>query len=63
MDMGYEQQPLLAAIIFLLPLSRYPLRSLHKPMTPFNRKILPLPMNELTSAPVTVVVSVATSDI
>jgi hypothetical protein len=43
-------------------LSRYPLPSRHKTVTPFLFKIL-LPMNEFTSAPVTVVASIAMSDI
>jgi hypothetical protein len=34
-DMGYEQKPLLPAIITLLSLSQYLLRFLHKPVTQF----------------------------
>jgi hypothetical protein len=62
-DMGYGQQHLLPAIVTLPPLSQYPMCSLHKPVTPSYSKFLPLPMNEFTSALVTVVTSVTTSDI
>jgi hypothetical protein len=61
MDMGYEQEPVLPAITTTLPVSRYPLHSRHKSITPFVCKLLPLPMNEFTSAPLAVITSVTTS--
>jgi hypothetical protein len=61
--MGYEQQPVLPAITAPPQLLRYPLRSHHKIVTQFLFKLLPLPMNELTSALVTVIASVSMSDI
>jgi hypothetical protein len=63
MDMGYAQQPVLPAITTPSQLSRYPLRSRHKIVTPFLYKLLPLPMNESTSAPVAAIASIAMSDI
>jgi hypothetical protein len=63
MDMGYELPPLIPNIVTPPPLSRYLLRSLFKPVTPFYSKLLPLPMNEFTSAPVAVVATLSTSDI
>jgi hypothetical protein len=58
MDMGYEQEPVFPAITTL---SRYPLRSGHNSVTPFVCKLLPLPMNEFTSAPFAIIASVTTS--
>jgi hypothetical protein len=63
MDMGYEQKPVLPAITTPPHLSRYPLRSCHKSVTPLFCKLLPLLMNEFTSAPITIVASITTSDI
>jgi hypothetical protein len=63
MDMGYEQHPVLPVITTPLPLSRCPLRSRHKTVTPFLCKLPPLPMNEFTSVPFDVVTSVSASDI
>jgi hypothetical protein len=55
MNMGYDQQHLLPAIITLPSLSQYPLCSLHKPLAPFYSKLLPLPMNEFAGVtPVTI---------
>jgi hypothetical protein len=63
MDMGYDQEPVLPALITVPPKSRYPFRSRHNSVTPFLCKLLPLPMNEFTSAPVAVIASVSASDI
>jgi hypothetical protein len=63
MDIGYEKEPLLPAIITPPPMLRYPLRSSHTSVISFVCKLLPLPMNEFTSAPFTVITSVTTSDI
>jgi hypothetical protein len=63
MDMGYEQQHVLPLITSPPPLSRYPLRSQHKTVTPFMCKLLPLPMNYCTSSPFIVIASIPTSDI
>jgi hypothetical protein len=63
MDMGYEQQPVFLVITTLPPLSRYPLRYRHKTVKPFMCKLLPLPMNEFTSALFAVIASIMTSDI
>jgi hypothetical protein len=53
----------LPAITTPPPLSRYPLRSQHKTVTPFIFKLLPLPMNDFTSAPFAVIASVTMADI
>jgi hypothetical protein len=50
MDMGYDQEPVLPALITVPPQSRYPFRSLQNYVTPFLCKLLPIPMNEFTSA-------------
>jgi hypothetical protein len=63
MDMGYYQEPVLPALTTALPKSRYPSRSRHKSVTPFLCKLLPLPMNEFTSAPVAAIASATASDI
>jgi hypothetical protein len=63
MDMGYDQEPVLPALITLPPKSSYPFRSRHNSVTLFLCKLLPLPMNEFTSAPVAVVASVSAYDI
>jgi hypothetical protein len=63
MDMGYDQEPVLPALITAPLQSRYPFRSRHNSVTPFLCKLLPLPMNEFTSAPVAVIASVSESDI
>jgi hypothetical protein len=63
MDMGYDQEPVLPALITVPPKSRYPLNSHHNSVTPFLCKLLPLPMNEFTYAPVAVIASVSASDI
>jgi hypothetical protein len=63
MDMGYYQEPVLPVLITVLPKSRYPFRSCHNSVTPFLCKLLPLPMNEFTSYPVTVIASVSASDV
>jgi hypothetical protein len=63
MDMVYEQEHVLPAITSPPPLPRYPLRSRYKSVTPFFCKLLPLPTNEFTSAPLAVVASVTISDI
>jgi hypothetical protein len=63
MDMGYDQEPVLPALITVPPQSRYPLRSRHNSVTPFLCKLLPLPMNEFTSAPAAVIASISASDI
>jgi hypothetical protein len=63
MDMGYDQEPVLPALITVPPQSRYPFRSRHSSLTPFLCKLLPLPMNEFTSAPAAVIASVSASDI
>jgi hypothetical protein len=62
-EMGYEQQPVLPVIITPPQLSWYPLCFRDKTVAPFLCKLLPLPMNEFTSVPVTVFASVAMSDI
>jgi hypothetical protein len=62
-DMRYEQQPLIRVIITLPPLSRYPLRSLHRPVIPFYSKLHPLPMNEFMSAPVAIFAFITAPDI
>jgi hypothetical protein len=49
-DMGYKPQPVLPAITTPPQLSRYPLHSRHKTVTPFLCKLLPLTMNEFKSA-------------
>jgi hypothetical protein len=51
MDMGYYQRSVVPVITTPPPLSRYPMRSQHKTVTPFLCKLIPLPMNEFTSAP------------
>jgi hypothetical protein len=63
MDMGYDQEPVLPALITAPPKSRYPFRSRHNFVTPFLCKLLPIPMNEFTYAPVAVIASVSASDI
>jgi hypothetical protein len=60
---GYEQEPVLPAITMPPPVSHYPLHSRHKSVTPFVCKLLPLPMNEFTSASFAVIASVTTLDI
>jgi hypothetical protein len=62
-DVGYAQQSVLPAITTPPTLSRYLLRSRHNTMMPFLCKLLPLPMNEFTSALFAVIASVTTSDI
>jgi hypothetical protein len=61
--MGYDQETVLPALINVLPKSRFPFRSRHNSMTPLLCKLLPLPMNEFTSAPFAVIASVSASDI
>jgi hypothetical protein len=63
MDMGYDQEHVLPALLTVPPKSRYPFRSRHNSVTPFLFKLLPLPMNEFISAPVAVIASVSASDI
>jgi hypothetical protein len=63
MDMGYDQEPVLPALITVPPQSRYPLRSRHNSVTPSLCRLLPRPMNEFTSAPAAVIASVSASDI
>jgi hypothetical protein len=63
MDMGYDQEHVLPALITVPPKSHYPLRSRHNFVSPLLCKLLPLPMNEFTSAPVAVIASVSASDI
>jgi hypothetical protein len=63
MDMGYEQQPVLPVITTPPQLSRYPLRSRHKTVILSLCKLLHIPTNEFTSAPVAVIGSVVTSNI
>jgi hypothetical protein len=63
MDMGYDQEPVLPALLTVPPKSRYPFHSCHNSVTPFVCKLLPLPMNEFTSSPVTVIASVSASGI
>jgi hypothetical protein len=63
MDMGYDQEPVLPALITVPPQSRYPLRSRHNSVTPFLFRLLPLTMNEFTSAPSAFIASVSASDI
>jgi hypothetical protein len=62
-DMGYEQQPVLPAITTSPPLSQYLLCSRQNTVTPFLCKLLPLPMNDFTSAPFAVIATIAMSDI
>jgi hypothetical protein len=45
------------------PVSVYPLRLRHKSVALFVCKLLPLPMNEFTSAPIAIIDSMTTSDI
>jgi hypothetical protein len=63
MDMGFDQEPVLPELITVPPKSRYPFRLHHNSVTPFLCKLLPLHMNEFTSAPVAVIASVSASDI
>jgi hypothetical protein len=63
MDMGYDLTPFPTVIITPPPRLQYPLYSLNKPVTPFYSKLIPLPMNEFTSAPAAVVTTLITSDI
>jgi hypothetical protein len=63
MDMGYDQEPVLLALTNVPPNLRYPFRSRHGYVTPFVCKLLSLPMNYFTSAPVAVIASVSSSDI
>jgi hypothetical protein len=63
MDMGYDQEPVLPELINVPPQSRYPFRSRNNSVTPFLCKLLPLPMNEFTSAPAAIIASVSASDI
>jgi hypothetical protein len=63
MDMGYEQQPVLPEITTPPQLSRYPLRSCNKTVTPFFCKLLPLPLNDFMCSPGAMIASAATSDI
>jgi hypothetical protein len=62
MDMGYDQESVLPALLTVPPQSRYPFRLRHNSVRPFLCKLLPLPMNEFTSAPVAVIASVSASD-
>jgi hypothetical protein len=62
-DVGYDQEPVLPALNTAPPKSRYPSRSRHKSVTPFLCNILPLPMNEFTSVPVSVIASATASGI
>jgi hypothetical protein len=63
MEMGYDQEPVLPALTTAPPTSRYPSSLRRKSVTPFLCKLLPLPMNEFTTAPVAVIASATASDI
>jgi hypothetical protein len=54
---------LVHAIYLKNRLARYLLRSRHKSVTPFVCKLIPLPMNEFTSAPFAIITAATTSDI
>jgi hypothetical protein len=63
MAMGSDQEPVLPALTTAPPKSRYPSRSHHNSVTPLLCKLLPLPVNEFTSAPVAAIGYATTSGI